>query len=183
MKGWLHVIEMMSVMAVLISSVLQYMMFRWSGMMQCSVLWILLLGAAGFLVVRRLCMKSQCLFECKVILKNKKTKLIINGLIDTGNGLIEPISGMPIAVLDRGVFCSLFCHNKPEGFRVIPYRSIAQKSSIMPGYLIPEMVIEWEGCRRVYQNVYVGIPPEGLQKEGKYKMILHPDMLKERKIG
>lgn len=181
--NWLHVAEILSLITLVLGSLLHYVLIRLSDQIQTTLLWVLLPGAVCFMVLRRMFFADSNTCECKVTLKNLRSKIVVEGLIDTGNGLIEPISGAPVAVLDKKVFESLFYQQKAEGFRVIPYRGIDQKQGIMPGYLIPEMMIEWNGCCRVYQNAYVGIAPKELQKDKKYKMILNPDMLKERKIG
>ena len=106
----------------------------------------------------------------------------IDALVDTGSSLIEPISGKPAAVLDKGIFENLFSQEKPAGFRVIPYRTIDKKAGILPGYPIPYMRVEWKGMYKEFQNVYVGIRQE-MEEGMPYKMILNPEMLKERKTG
>ena len=179
--SWLHVVEILALVTVVIGSVLHYILFTLAGGMQKSLLWMLILGAACFLMLRRILLRSECKNECKVTLKNHKVRIVVDALLDTGNGLIEPISGASVAVLDKKVFELLFSQSSPEGFRVIPYRSVDKKCGVMPGYLIPEMIVEWNGCCRVFQNIYAGIAPECMEGTEKYKMILNPNMLKERK--
>ena len=182
--AYLHLLEVLSVMTIVLGAVLQYLIQRIPERSRMPVLGILLLGAVCFLILRRQVEKRHGeKYECKVTLWNDGTKVRINAIVDTGNSLIEPISGAPVAVLDKKVFESLFLKDKPAGFRVIPYHSIDKKSGLLPGYLIPEMQIEWDGICREYHNIYVGVRPQDMGEIEHYKMIINPDMLKERKVG
>lgn len=184
MEAYLHLLEILTAMTVVLSAVLQYVMRRVPSDMQMPVLGILLVGGFCFLVLRPLLQKdTKAAHECMVTLCNDKTKIRICAIVDTGNSLIEPISGSPVAVLDKKVFENLFCNDKPGGFRVIPYHSIDKKAGLMPGYLIPEMQIERNGFCRKYHNIYVGVSQENLEVYENYKMIINPEILKEGKAG
>ena len=183
-SAYIHLIEVLMVMTIVLGSVIQYVLRRFPQSAGLSLEGILLIGGICFLVIRhQLWRKREVKCECKVTLGNDKTRIKVNALVDTGNSLIEPISGLPVAVLDKKVFENLFYKNKPGGFRVIPYHSIDKKNGIMPGYLIPEMRVEWDGFCRDYYNVYVGVRPQDMEVSEKYKMIINPEMLKERKVG
>lgn len=181
-QAYLQVLEYLLLLTILLGAVLLYILKRLPQNIHIPVLWIFLAGGFCFLGIRRL-LSRHCLkdCECKVTLSSSKARVKVNALIDTGNTLIEPISGAPVAVLDKNVFDNLFFEEKPGGFRVIPYRSIDKKAGILPGYLIPEVRIEWKGFCRVFQNIYVGVRKQDMEKQEKYKMIINPDMLKERK--
>ena len=182
--AYLHLLEILAVMTFVLSAVLQYVLQKLPPDYRLPIQGLLFIGGVCFLMLRGLLQRSvkrSC--ECKVTLWNDKTKIRINAIIDTGNSLIEPISGVPVAVLDKKVFENLFCNDKPAGFRVIPYRSIDKKAGIMPGYLIPEMQVERNGFYRQYKNIYVGVRQEDVNEYENYKMIINPDMLKEGNAG
>ncbi len=184
LEAYLHLLEILAVMTLVLSAVLQYVLRMLPSDFRLPLLGILLVGAFCFVVLRRLLLKhGAASYECKVTLWNDKTKIRVNAIVDTGNSLVEPISGAPVAVLDKKVFENLFCNDKPAGFRVIPYHSIDKKAGLMPGYLIPEMQIERNGFCRHYHNIYVGVRQEDAQECEDYKMIINPDMLKEGKAG
>lgn len=98
----------------------------------------------------------------------------VTALIDSGNSLTEPISGKPVSIIDRGVFCELWEQNAP--FRAIPYRSIGKKHGILQGYLLPELKIEMEGIEKRFENVYVAVSEE---YAGGMRMILNPALMQE----
>jgi len=180
---YLKILEVLSLLTIVFGTLLQYTIWRLPERIQMTPLVLLLVGGLFFIGIRRgVCRRNQS-GQCKVILKNGKFRMRIDALVDTGNSLIEPISGEPVAVLDRGVFENLFLGVKPAGFRVIPYRSIDQQAGILPGYLIPEMIVEWKGFCKEYHNIYVGVREQDAWTDEAYKMIINPKMLKERKIG
>lgn len=181
--AYLRVLEVLSALTLIIGAVLLYFVNRISSEWQLPLATVLMVCGLCFLTVRRLVIKEKKTYECKVILQNGQTKVKINALIDTGNSLVEPVSGAPVAVLDKRVFESLFQGNNPRGFRVIPYHSIDKKAGLLPGYLIPNMQVQWMGFCREYRNIYVGVRQEDMWTEVKYRMIINPDMLKERKTG
>ena len=184
LKSYLRLMEICMVMSALLGAVIQYLFLRCSKNIHMPMLGIWMLSAVGFGVIRsQLSKKNQWKSHCKVILKNERTMIRIEGLVDTGNTLIEPISGSPVAVLDKKVFDNLFCEHAPTGFRIIPYHSIDKKSGLMTGYLIPDMRVEWGGICVDYQNVYVAVRPDKMESSEKYPMIINPKMLKKERVG
>ncbi len=121
--------------------------------------------------------KSGRLYPVELL--GKGSSVGVKALLDTGNGLVEPISGEPVCILERGAFDKLWRDGGPEGFRVIPYHSIGKSNGILSGYRIPEMRIEIDGMIRKRRNVYVGVSEEQISGGGNYAMILNPRVLKE----
>lgn len=119
--------------------------------------------------------KSQNL--CRVVLVGKGARITVEALIDTGNGLVEPISGKPVSILERSVFEGLWMDGKPAGYRVIPYHSIGRKKGILQGFPIPEIQLEVDGVVKVCYEVYVGVTDEKLSGEGNYRMIIPSSLL------
>lgn len=134
------------------------------------------IGALIFMEMSHLILRRKSCELCKVELIGMGSKVKVTGLIDSGNGLVEPISGQPVCVLDKRLFDSLWRTGKPGGFRVIPYHSVGKKSGILYGYLIPEIKIEWNGMMRSCKNIYVGVSKEAVAKEGGYGMIVPPEL-------
>ena len=186
-RGWrsyLQLIERCMIIGIFLGALIQYLLYRCNPDTHMPILGIWVFAAIGFLLLRgQLNRKSQWKSHCKVMLRNQGTTIRIEGLVDTGNTLIEPVSGSPVAVLDKKIFDNLFWKQAPAGFRIIPYRSIDKKNGLMPGYLIPEMQVEWEGICMDYQNIYVAVRPEEMESAERYPMIINPKMLKKEKIG
>ncbi len=145
-----------------------------------SVLGILGIGALLFMEITYLVEKSGKAGDIyEAVLLGNGRKVGVRALIDTGNSLIEPISGKPVCILEKSVFEKLWSQDAPRGFRAIPYHSVGTRSGILPGYLIPEIHIEVDGILHRCMDVYVGLVNERLAGGGEYSMILNPRVLKE----
>ena len=183
-KSYLRLIERCMIIGIFLGALIHYLLSRCSKDTHMPVLGIWVFAAIGFLLLRgQLNRRNQWKSHCKVILKNHGTIIRLEGLVDTGNTLIEPVSGSPVAVLDKKIFDNLFWKQAPTGFRIIPYHSIDKKNGLMPGYLIPDMQVEWGGICMDYQNIYVAVRPEEMGNAERYSMIINPKMLKKEKIG
>lgn len=146
-----------------------------TGILACgSLLWLIF----SFGLYKR---KRSGQKALKVILyAAKESKMEVLAIVDTGNSLYEPISGKPVSVLDKASFERLFPQKAPEGIRVIPYRSVGCERGIMPGYEIPELIIEQEGMKKVCSKVYIGVSDKALSStEGGYQLLLHPALLEQ----
>lgn len=106
-------------------------------------------------------------------------EITLKALSDTGNSLKEPISGKPVSIVEEGLLEQLTDIKLPERFKVIPYHSVGRNNGIMEGYEIPEMIIEGDKENIRYKKVIVGISKTRLSSNGKYQMILHPDLCNE----
>jgi len=113
----------------------------------------------------------------KVSIPNGVNEVIVTALVDTGNGLVEPISKKPVAILDETVWEELKSLMKPEKTKVIPYHNISKTHGLMTGYEIGEIFIEKSGQREKYENVIVAISPGKISRNNKYQMILNPQIL------
>lgn len=145
-----------------------------------SLLGIFGIGFLLFMEVAYLVEKSgkeDCLYHVTVMGNGGKVET--KALMDTGNSLIEPISGKPVCILEKSVWDKLWAGNMPDIFRAIPYHSVGTRKGILPGYLIPELDIEMDGMIHKCRNIYAGIVDGEIAGGGEYRMILNPKVLKE----
>ena len=124
---------------------------------------------------------------CQVTLAREGVSVKIAALIDSGNTLVEPISGKPVSIVEEKVFRSLW-GSGGQGYRAIPYHSIGKRHGILEGYLLPELWVETDGVRKVIHDVYVAVSPEEISSAGtpeaeSVKMIINPRVLTEGKGG
>jgi sigma-E processing peptidase SpoIIGA len=115
--------------------------------------------------------------HCKVTLVCEGERISVEALIDTGNGLMEPISQKPVSVIQKGILEKLWKGNTPTLYRAIPYHSVGKKNGILMGYLIPEVIVEQEGMSRTCKNICVGVRLDDTP-ESQEAMILNPQILK-----
>lgn len=114
---------------------------------------------------------------CRATLIRGEEKMTVDALLDSGNSLIEPISGKPVCIVDASVWERI--RGKEEGFRAIPYHSIGKKRGILQGYLVQELQLELGGLMKVFRNVYIAVSEEELSgsSEGTVRLIVNPMLI------
>lgn len=149
---------------------------------------VLSMGGVLFLLFKRFrygLNTKQCL--CGAVLIQGKRRVETVALIDSGNGLTEPISGKPVCVVDQELYDSLW-DGEDIGFRAIPYHSIGKKRGIMRGYLLSRLLLEVDGMSLEFRDVYMAVGGERISGEeedgqGDVKMIVNPRLIEEKGRG
>ena len=123
--------------------------------------------------------------------------LPLTGLVDTGNNLRDPVSGLPVVVVDWeplrkimpgdvSAFFTSTWDSMPETLastpmgkrlRLIPYESVSGKKGVLPGFRPDHLVIVEKDGERVTKDAVVGVSGERLSPSGLYQALLHPDLL------
>lgn len=115
---------------------------------------------------------------CQVILSTKQRKYRVCALIDTGNGLQDPVSGDPVSVLDPA--CAKEMLNEEQDgiqIRYIPYRTVGG-DGVMPVFRAEEMVIFLMREEKIQVPApLIGICEGEISGQEDYQMILHPNLL------
>lgn len=132
----------------------------------------------------------------KVEIKIDEIYLTLNGLIDSGNQLTDPITKVPVMILDvtrikeaipidlveisknsDDVMDLNFNETWSHRLRIIPYRGIGQDSKFLLA-VKPDMVVIVDQEKRYrVPKVLIGLNHTQLSSEGEYECILHPEML------
>lgn len=98
------------------------------------------------------------------------------GLLDTGNRLVEPYLRRPVCVAEYELLSGLLGQGENK-IRYIPYQSVGNPSGLMPVVTVDEMLIEGEQGPVCRKNVVVGMVRERLSPNGRYQVILHPELM------
>ncbi|MCH5338527.1 MAG: sigma-E processing peptidase SpoIIGA [Acetatifactor sp.] len=149
-----------------------------------------ILGAGGLTFLFLAHLRERKVHEdsiCRAELICGDERLQIMALVDSGNSLIEPISGKPVCIVTEPILIGLR-KALPPGCRAIPYHSIGKQRGILEGYLLPELVLDIDGIRKSFAHVYIAASPQGISesKEAEaesIKMIVNPMLLSEQKKG
>ncbi len=122
---------------------------------------------------------------CKVTLICGTNKLVLNGFIDSGNSLVEPISGKPVSIVEKGILQNLW--SEEPLYRAVPYHSIGKRRGILKGYCVPEIRVEAQNGVKICKNVYLAACEEYVALdesklgEEQVRVILNPALLYEKK--
>ena len=142
----------------------------------CAAIVTAIMGTvSGYLYDRKRIVKKQTIYDVEVAQQGRK--LTLKALLDTGNGLREPISGRPVSIMEREVYDTL-CHQTiQERYRVIPYHSIGKEHGILQGTEVDELIIWRENEPYVQKKAVIALYEGKLSRNGSYQMILHTGLL------
>ncbi|MDY3745236.1 MAG: sigma-E processing peptidase SpoIIGA [Lachnospiraceae bacterium] len=118
--------------------------------------------------------------RCSVRLTVHGKKICANALIDTGNGLYEPISHQPVCIIYYPLLKKYIHHTDRNKLRIIPARTIGGGQGYLYAILIDRMEVltgQWKGD---FKNVYVAL--ENKEFCG-CQVLLHPAFLKSKGSG
>ncbi|MGI6631949.1 MAG: sigma-E processing peptidase SpoIIGA [Bacillota bacterium] len=124
-------------------------------------------------------------------------KLGLTGLVDTGNNLRDPVSGLPVIVIDWEALQSVMpgevfafflstwdsvpasLPETPIGrrLRLIPYESLSGKKGVLPGFRPDWLALVEKDGVKVFKNAIVCASGERLCPSGLYQALLHPDLV------
>lgn len=140
-----------------------------------------LAGAAfgGFVLCRKgisLCQEKRRDLFCRVRLPGDDGPVEFRALIDTGNGLTEPVSQKPVAILDEQAWEGLRIWMRPEKYKIIPYHSLGKENGVMEGYEIDTMKVMRKESEKQYDKVIIAIFKGKVSGKGSYQMILPPEL-------
>ena len=107
----------------------------------------------------------------------------IDALSDTGNLLKEPISNLPVIIVEKSCIKPLFPSGVPEydnissenvKIRLIPYSSVGCKSSLMTGF-VPDRIV-FDEKKEI--KAIIGISDDTLSETREYGALFNPLILK-----
>ena len=120
--------------------------------------------------------RRQRMFATVELLEGK-IRIVTVALIDSGNSLYDPVSERPVCVVERSVLEGRIPLNRPEKFRLVPYRTLAGRS-LMQAIEIEKMKVKREGQEILVERALLGLYDGKVTREGAYRMILHPALLR-----
>lgn len=157
------------------------------------------LGYGGFYFLRKGCIEQELLNTLTIYFHNDK--VIIPALLDTGNQLTEPFSKKPVIVVEREALEKLFPEEllqkiKAGNFeiselpgsldetwsarlRLIPFNSVGKSDGLMVGIRPDIVVIKNKKNEIITSEVFLGLVNRPLSREGRYRALLHPQILQE----
>ena len=114
-------------------------------------------------------------YQCRAQLYLGQKKCCIKGMIDTGNGLRDPVTNEPVSILDRKTAMKFLGEEKMGKIRYVPYHSIGKREGVLPVVRIDKMCVENDEIHWI-KNPLIGISEEEITAEDTYQMILNPDI-------
>lgn len=103
-------------------------------------------------------------------------KAEVRALVDSGNMLLEPLTGRPVSIADKAALLPLLENGWEEkrGFLMIPYHSIGKDQGWLQGIVIDSMQVKTGRNTAVYRRPVIAVYEGQVSAKGQYQMILHP---------
>ncbi len=170
-----------------------------------SYLKVIILACCGYFMMiylakmfRKRILKSELYAEIQIEVDGKKT--LVNGIMDTANFLMDPISKMPVIVIEYSALKNflpeifqdilregIVLNEIPENIyeigwgrrlRFIPFTSLGAKNGMLIGIKPDAVYIRKDRKSYSNKNIIIGIYDGSIGDED-YSALLHPDILKE----
>ena len=137
--------------------------------------------------------------SAKIIIDNKE--VCIKAIIDTGNFFREPITKLPVIVVEKKMLINVIpecilnnLNNIINGenidlgkyisrIRLIPFTSLGKENGILLGIKVDRVLIQREEKIINASNVIVGIYNGILSKNGRYQGLIGLDLLEDKEGG
>ncbi|MEG6511935.1 sigma-E processing peptidase SpoIIGA [Desulforamulus ruminis] len=168
-------------------------------LLSCVVLLSYLIGKWGSMLWLKRMQQKKIQVPITVVLWGNRVSA--EALVDTGNQLIDPVSGHPVIVVELGVLqpalpeslSTVFQQGDRENgaqrmlllaetpyagsLRLIPFKSLGEENGMLLGVRPDSVEIVHENRRYVVTDVVIGIYSKRLSPEAAYRALLHPQLL------
>lgn len=114
-----------------------------------------------------------------VLLKEGEKSCRVTALMDSGNGLLEPVSKEPVCIVQKEVMQKLGLLQKPEKFRLVPYHSVGRQHGLLKAAAVEEMYLQKGAQKLTKRKVWLAASEQALSTSGRYQLLLHPALLEE----
>lgn len=143
--------------------------------------------------------KDVYLIPINISIENKN--VAFNALVDTGNSLCDPLSKLPVVVVEFKAICTILPEDirrifeeKQENdlskvtsivskstwfprFRLIPFSSLGRENGILIGFKPDFILIGSDETQRNVGEVVIGIYNRSLSRNDKYRALLSPELM------
>lgn len=171
---------------------------KWTTILLATGTSIIILRIFQELVQFRLA-KQKLLTRLKIKFDSKETNL--SALIDTGNSLQDPISKMPVIIVEFNAIknilpseiCSMFEDSNQDDlamisdklynsnwfnrFRLIPFTSLGKENGLLIGFKPDYVEIGDNEEKKGVKDVIIGIYNKALSKGKEYNALLNPELI------
>ena len=137
----------------------------------------------------------------QLIISFDKKAIELFALVDTGNSLHDPLTNMPVVVVEfsaikellpldiRGIFeknsdndlnavtATISCSDWFSRFRLIPFTSLGKENGMLIGFRPDYIEIGTEDEKKDVQDVIVGIYNRALSRNERYKALVNPELM------
>lgn len=158
-----------------------------------------LVGKIGPTLIKRKVVRN--FFRVCLTISFDNASISVEGLIDTGNSLKDPVSQKPVIVVEYSALENILPPGIRKAFtggdepkleeilesmediewskrlRLIPFNSLGKVNGMLIAFRLDQVEILMGNEKITAENIIVGVYPRQLCPEGSYRALLHPDIL------
>lgn len=128
--------------------------------------------------------RKQVRRYCECVLSLEEKKIPFRSLVDTGNFLTDPLSGLSVVLLEFSLFRKYLRKDFPPPMtfefatyfshraRVIPYRTVSGEGEMLSAFLTESLTVNG-----VSQKAVIAVVNRPLESRGEYFGIVGPDLI------
>lgn len=139
-----------------------------------TAVWCLSLGIFYFLKgILKESIRGRERFSVWLYYKGKRKKFL--ALADSGNRLVEPVTGKPVSVISYES-CKGFC-DRVSAVLYIPYCAVGTRKGFLTGIIFEKMEIQINGTFLKIEKPIVAVCRERLSTDGDFSMLIPEEFI------
>lgn len=131
----------------------------------------LLVAAVIFISAYKKRLEKRRLYTVRIVEGEKELNVL--ALFDTGNVLTDPYTGKPVSIVEENDEVLCLMHEKPQKYRIIPFRSIGKEDGILEGTEVDALIICGKEGKKIEKDAVIALYKGRLSGDGSFQMILN----------
>ena len=146
-----------------------------------QLIYLILISVVVIIVIARVYRtykKNSDIYKVTVIVDNHK--IMLHGLVDTGNQLTDKYTGKPVNVMDKSYFENVLYQINDYGrlkYHFIPYRTIGNNEGIIEVITSDYMYISGKDESKAYKGALIGLSDRKVSQNGDYQALIYGRMI------
>lgn len=146
-----------------------------------QLIYLILISVVVIIVIARVYRtykKNSDIYKVTVIVDNHR--IMLHGIVDTGNQLTDKYTGKPVNVMDKSYFENVLYQINDYGrlkYRFIPYRTIGNNEGIIEVITSDYMYISGKDETKAYKGALIGLSDRKVSQNGEYQALINGRMI------
>ncbi len=146
-----------------------------------QLIYLILISVVVIIVIVRVYRtykKNSDIYKVTVIVDNHK--IMLHGIVDTGNQLTDKYTGKPVNVMDKSYFENVLYQINDYGrlkYHFIPYRTIGNNEGIIEVITSDYMYISGKDETKAYKGALIGLSDRKVSQNGEYQALINGRMI------
>lgn len=172
----LYALYQMTLWILVLGGMIQ-MLWQWNHFIHKQLIFWIGSFLFGFGMLEKLFQRYRKYGDCmrEVVLYRNDKSLRIQGFLDTGNHLIDPVSRQPVSIITEECWNLFMKEQEPPNYCLIPCKTVGDLGSLLFGTRIDYMVIMDKKESRVIERPMIAVTKQSFTGIYHYSILLHSD--------